>query len=60
VNEALKLESARRSIELRLRLHELRLSQGTPTLLLRLDVASHKAEVNDLLLRVSDLMRAQP
>jgi len=46
---------------LRLRLHELEgYSQGSPDALLRLDVASHKAEVNDLLLRVSDLVRAQP
>ena len=31
-----------------------------PDALMGLDVASHKSEVNDLLVRVSDLVRAQP
>jgi len=62
LSEALKLQAARPlHSELRLRLQELEgYSQESPDALLRLDVASHKAEVNDLLLRVSDLVRAQP
>ena len=61
LSEALKLEAARPlHRELRLRLQELEgYSQESPDALLRLDVASHKAEVNDLLLRVSDLVRAR-
>jgi hypothetical protein len=62
LNEALKLQAARSLHgELRLRLQELEAhSQESPDALLRLDVASHKAAVNDLLLRVSDLVRAEP
>jgi hypothetical protein len=46
--------------ELRRKLEELEVSsRESPEALMRLDVASHKAEVNDLLLRVSDLVRAQ-
>jgi len=62
LNEALKLQAARSLHgELRLRLQELEgYSQERPDALLRLDVASHKAAVNDLLLRVSDLVRAEP
>ena len=47
--------------ELRLKLQEIEgYSEESPDALLRLDVASHKEEVNDLLLRVSDLVRARP
>ncbi len=62
LTEALKLQAARPLHgELRLRLQELEgYSEESPDALLRLDVASHKAEVNDLLLRVSDLVRARP
>ena len=62
LTEALTLHAARPLHgELRLKLHELEgYSEDSPEALLRLDVASHKAEVNDLLLRVSDLVRAQP
>ena len=62
LSEALKLQGARPLHgELRLRLQELEgYSEESPDALLRLDVASHKREVNNLLLRVSDLVRAQP
>ena len=62
LTEALTLHAARPLHgELRLKLHELEgYSEDGPEALLRLDVASHKREVNDLLLRVSDLVRAQP
>jgi hypothetical protein len=47
--------------ELRRKLEELEASsRESADALLRLDVASHRREVNDLLLRVSDLVRAQP
>jgi len=46
--------------ELRRKLEELEVSsRESPEALMRLDVASHRREVNDLLLRVSDLVRAQ-
>jgi hypothetical protein len=60
LNEASKLQAAQPLHgELRLRLQELEgYSLESPDALLRLDMAAHKAEVNDLLLRVSDLVRA--
>ena len=60
LSQALTLQPARPLYgELRLKLEELeRYSRESPEALMRLDVASRKAEVNDLLLRVSDLVRA--
>ena len=60
LSEALKLPPARPLHgELRLALEELEgRSRESPDALLKLDVASHRAAVNDLLLRVSDLVRA--
>jgi hypothetical protein len=62
LSQALALRPARPLYgELRLKLEELEgYSRESPDALLRLDVASRKREVNDLLLRVSDLVRAQP
>lgn len=62
LTQALKLRAAEPMYaELRLKLEELEgYSQDGPDALLRLDVVSHKSEVNDLLLRVSDLVRSQP
>jgi hypothetical protein len=62
LTEALELQAARPLHgELALRLRELEgYSEADADALLRLDVASHKAAVNDLLARVSALVRAQP
>jgi hypothetical protein len=62
LNQALTLQPARPLYgDLRRKLEELEgCSQEGPDALMRLDVGPHKAEVNDLLLRVSDLVRAQP
>jgi len=61
LSEALKLPPARPLHgELRRALEELEgHSRESPDALLKLDVASHKAAVNDLLRRVGDLVRAQ-
>jgi hypothetical protein len=61
LSQALTLQPARLLYgELRLKLEELEgYSRESPEALVGLDVASHKAEVNNLLLRVSDLVRAQ-
>jgi hypothetical protein len=60
LSEALTLRPARPlDGELRRKLEELEgYSEESPDALMRLDIASHKREVNDLLLRVSDLVRA--
>ena len=62
LSEALTLRPARPLYgELRLKRDELEgYSRDSPDALMRLDVAMHKREVNNLLLRVSDLVRAQP
>lgn len=61
LSQALKLRPARPLYdELQLALEEIEgYTQGSPDGLLKLDVASQKAKVDDLLLRVSDLVRAQ-
>jgi hypothetical protein len=61
LSQALKLRPARPLYdELQLALKEIEgYTQGSPDALLKLDVASQKAKVNDLLLRVSELVRAQ-
>jgi hypothetical protein len=60
LSEALTLRPAQPLYgELRLKLDELEgYSRGSAEGLTRLDIAAHKKEVNDLLLRVSDLVRA--
>jgi hypothetical protein len=62
LSQALTLRRARPlQGELRRKLDELEgYARESAGALLRLDVASHKREVDDLLLRVSDLVRAQP
>ena len=62
LSQALTLQPARPLYgELRRALEELEgYSRGSPDALLSLNLASHKAEVNDLLHRVSDLVRANP
>ena len=61
LREAAQLRPARPlDDELRRKLEELEgYSRQSPDVLMGIDVASQKAEVNELLLRVSDLVRAQ-
>jgi uncharacterized protein YjbI with pentapeptide repeats len=61
LTEALMLQPARRLHgELRLALSETeRLTHGSPDALLALNVAAHRRDVNALLLRTSELVRAQ-
>ncbi len=61
LTEALTLRPARSlHDELRLALRETeRLTHDSPDVLLKLDVAAHRRDVNDLLLRASELVRAE-